>query len=117
MRHGNIVYIVDPDEAIGEALSTLLGTYNVEVQVFPDAESFLQARSSWEMESGCVFIEADLPGLNGLTLLRRLRGQGFSGPVVVLANPQDHDIERQALRFGATNVMDKSLINDFLVSG
>lgn len=116
MQYGNVVYIVDPDEAISEALSTLLEAYDIEVRAFADARSFLQAQPSWDTEIGCVFIEADLPGVNGLMLVRRLRGQGFPGPVVVLTNAHDRAIERQALQFGATKVIDKSLIYEFLVS-
>ena len=115
MQHRNIVHVVDPDEAIGEALSTLLGTYDIYVRAFSDAESFLRARSSWGSDHGCLLIEANLPGLNGLSLLRQLRDQGSSLPVIVLTNTQNSDLVRQALEFGATEVIEKSLINAFLV--
>ena len=115
MQHRNIVHVVDPDEAIGEALCALLGTYDINVQTFSDAESFLRARSSWDSDHGCLLIEANLPGLNGLSLLRRLRGQGSSIPVIVLTTTQNPDLVRQALQFGATEVIEKSLINAFLV--
>ncbi len=115
MQHHNIVHVVDPDEAIGEALSALLGTYGIYVRAFSDAESFLRARSSWGSDPGCLLIEANLPGLNGLSLLRQLRDQGSSLPVIVLTTTQNSALERQALQFGATEVIEKSLINAFLV--
>ena len=115
MQHKNIVHVVDPDEAIGEALSALLDTYEIDVRTFPDAESFVPARSSWDTAHGCVLIEINLPGLSGLWLLRWLRAQGFSLPVVILTNTRNDDIERHALEFGATDVIEKPFINAFLV--
>ncbi len=114
MQSDTVVHIVDPDEAIVEALSTLLGTYAIGVRAYPDAETFLPARLSWDTANGCVMIEPSLPGLDGLWLLRWLRAQGFSSPVLMFTNRYNDDIQRQALAFGATDTIEKPFINTFL---
>ncbi len=115
MQHHTIVYVIDPDEGIGEALTTLLGTYGIHVRYFPDANNFLQAFPTGDIKHGCLLVEACLPGLSGLAMLRRLRAQGCELPVIVLNNSASDDISHQALRLGATDVLEKPLINAFLM--
>jgi len=109
------VYVIDPDPAISEAVSTLLGTYDLPVQGFPDAETFLDYRAAQPLGHGCLLIEVKLPGLNGLALLRQLRGEGLGLPTIVLTNAHEPAMHRQAVQFGADRVVEKPLINDVLV--
>lgn len=116
MQQDNIVYIVDPDKAIGEAVTALLATYGIPVQTFPSAEGFLDACPAEGRGRACLLVESDLPGLSGLALLQRLRAQGFSLPVIVLTNTASREVRRQAQQLGATDVIEKSLANEFLVT-
>lgn len=115
MQHNTIVYVVDPDAAIGEALTTLLDTYGIDVQTFTDAESFLASKPVDGQGSECLLAEIDLPGANAFSLVRQLRADGYRFPVILLTNSPRHEIEAQARKFGATEVLEKPLINAFLV--
>ncbi len=115
MPHTNIVHVVDPDDAIGEALTALLGTYDIAVRCFRDAEEYLTKDIEFARRPGCLLVEADLPGRSGLSLLRQLREQNADFPVIVLSSDAKTDLRRQALRLGATEVVEKPLMNDFLL--
>ena len=67
------VYLIDSDSAIRDALTTLLESYDIPVKAYSDSESFFWAVR--DVPTGCVLVEAELPGLNGLGLLRKLQGQ------------------------------------------
>jgi len=67
--------LIDPDDACGEALTALLGTYNINVRTFPDAETFLAAHAEQCSSSCCLMVEVDLPGMDGLSLLRKLQAR------------------------------------------
>ena len=112
----NIVYVVDPDAVLGELLSTLLGIHNTQVNAYADAETFQQVCYAVDMGQSCLLVEASLPGLSGLALLRWLRAQGLSLPVIVLTNRASYDLRQQALSYGATEVMEKQLVSAFLVA-
>ncbi len=50
-----------------------------------------------------------------MSLLRQLRRQGFSQPVIVLTDTANRDLQQQALNLGATEVIEKPLVNAFLI--
>lgn len=110
----NTVYVVDPDPAIAEAVTALLGTYDLPVRAFLDAESFLAFRAVETIGRGCIMIEVNLPGLNGLALLRQLRAEGPDLPIIILTNAHAPAMHDQAVRFGADRLVEKPLINDML---
>lgn len=62
-----------------------------------------------------MLVEADLSGLSGLSLVQRLRTQGFSQPLIVLSNMVNRGLRLQAVTLGATEVIEKPLVNAFLV--
>jgi FixJ family two-component response regulator/GNAT superfamily N-acetyltransferase len=108
------VYIVDSDSAIRDALTTLLESYDLRVKAYVDSDSFLQAARG--SPAGCVLVEAELPGLNGLGLLRRLRNEGNTIPVVLLTSNAKPDFIERAERAGAAGVLEKPFASDELVN-
>lgn len=114
-QHNNIVHFVDPDVRVGKALSMLLKIYGIGVRTYADAEMFLTAYATGKTLHGCLFIESELPGLSGLSLLRELRDRGFSLPSIVLTSVSTPVFREQALHLGAIEVLEKPLMNTFLL--
>jgi len=108
------VYIVDADSAIRDALTTLLESYDLPVQAFPDSDSFLRAVRGVPL--GCVLVEAELPGLNGLGLLQELRNKGSAIPVVLLTTDAKPGFIERAEQAGAAGVLEKPFVGDELVA-
>lgn len=68
------VFVVDDDAAVTKALSRLLGANGWRVRSFASAEAFLEAREP--DAAGCLVLDVNLPGLDGLALQQRLRETG-----------------------------------------
>lgn len=103
------VYVVDPDESVHDAISTLLESAEVCVTCFRTPESLLAALANDKSKSCCLLVEADIPGIGSLELIRRVHSIDTHLPVVVLASTSDTDIAAQALKAGAIDVIDKPL--------
>jgi two-component system CheB/CheR fusion protein len=112
----DIVYVIDPDEAVHDALATLLGATGTRVVCYPSAEAFLDSSYVNSSMRSCLLVEADLPGMGSLALLRQLRAQGVDLPVVVLTSTSDRDIAAQALAAGAVEVIEKPLLSGHLLN-
>lgn len=107
------VYVVDPDAAIRDALQTLLESFDVPVQVYPNASEFLHKLG--QTARGCVLVEAEIPELNGLGLLKQLRTCGNPIPVLLLVNQTTSAFRRRARQAGVCGVFEKPLANSELV--
>ena len=112
----DIVYVIDPDEAVHDALAALLGASGTRVVCYPNAEAFLDSNFAHGARRGCLLVEANLPGMGSLALLRRLRGQGVDLPVVVLTSTSNREIAKQALKAGAVEVIEKPLVGGRLLN-
>jgi hypothetical protein len=75
-----IVAIVDDDESIGRAIKRLLRVLGMEAETFSSGEEFLdRLSSSASYPPACVVMDLQMPGINGLELLRRLSPTRVSG--------------------------------------
>ena len=112
----DIVYVIDPDEAVHDALTALLGATGTRVVCYPSAEAFLDSNFMHSGMRGLVLAEVNLPGMGSMALLRRLRDQGVDLPVVVLTSTSNRDIADQALKAGAVEVIEKPLVHGRLLN-
>lgn len=109
------VYVVDPDESVHDALTTLLQAASVRVACYRTPDAFLNAYASQRSINCCVLLEADLPGIGSLALIREAHAQAPGMPIIVLASTSDSDIAAQALKAGALDVIDKPLFGAHLL--
>ncbi|MFT4584689.1 MAG: FixJ family two-component response regulator [Gammaproteobacteria bacterium] len=112
--HINKICVVEPDSDVSDALKALLETHEFTVQIFPDGKAFI-VTDVWQDERlNCLMVEADLPGLSGLSLLKRLRTHGFGFSIIILSNAGSADLRTLALEFGATDLIEKLSVNALL---
>lgn len=103
----NTVFIVDDDASVRDALGLLLGLHGFRTTFFADAASFLHAyRPDWR---GCFLIDIRMPGMDGLTLQRRLRDLGSCVPVIVMTGHGDVTSACEAFRANAVDFLEKPL--------
>jgi FixJ family two-component response regulator len=102
------VAIIDSEANTRQTLRTLLAALDVEVLSFDSAENFL-AHTPQAHEPGlaCLIVEVSLPGMSGLALLKRLRAANRDLPIVLLAGEADVPMAVEAMRFGATDFIEK----------
>lgn len=115
-REHYIVYVIDPDQAIADGLSTLLYTYDIEVVHFPNAESFLDSEAARSCDNCCLLVEANLPGMSGPALMHELRGIHVDLPVLLLVDTMTPAFVNVVNASGRIGVLEKPLANDALVS-
>ncbi len=109
----NTVFIVEDDPSVRDALGLLLGLQGLTVALFADAESFLAARRpDWY---GCLLIDIRMPGMDGLTLQKRLLESGCGLPVIVMTGHGDVDSARRAFRAQAVDFVEKPIDHDRLM--
>ena len=74
MSSAHTIFVVDDDAAVTRALARLLRADGWRVKTFGSAEAFLAARDA--EVSGCLVLDVNLPGLDGLALQQQLRDTG-----------------------------------------
>jgi FixJ family two-component response regulator len=100
-----IVFIVDDDPSVREALSALFRSIGLRVQPFPSAQAFLNhARPD---APSCLILDVRLPGLNGLELQRELRRLGDEIPIVFITGHGDIAMSVRAMKGGAVEFLAK----------
>lgn len=106
-------FIVDDDSAVRDSIALWLGMRSIRCLAYASAESFLEAvRPDWR---GCVLIDLQLAGIDGLQLQARLAERGVRMPVIFVTGHGDVGTARDALKAGALDFIEKPVDNDRLV--
>lgn len=98
------VFIVDDDPSVRDALSLLLRIEGFAPRAFGDAGSFLEAFR--QRQPACVILDVNLPDESGLRVLRELAVER-PPPVVVMSGQGDIATVVAAMKFGATDFLQK----------
>ena len=108
-----IVYVVDDDASVREALSSLLRSMGLEVQAFGSAEEFLLEPVS--DRPACVVLDVRLPGLSGLELQRDLAQRDRAVPIIFITGHGDVPMSVRAMKAGAVEFLQKPFSDDELI--
>lgn len=99
------IFLVDDDPGVLKALARVLEAGGWRVEKFQSAEAFL---ARWDAEArGCVVLDVDLPGLDGLEVQRKLAETGQDLPIVFLTGQGDIPMSVQAIKAGAADFLTK----------
>ena len=114
MAHPNpIVFVVDDDVSVREALEALIRSEGWETETFASAEAFL-ARPRVFAPS-CLVLDVTLPDLNGLDLQKRLVGRDDM-PIIFITGYGDVPMTVQAMKAGAVEFLTKPFSDEVLLS-
>jgi FixJ family two-component response regulator len=100
-----IVYVVDDDPSIREALASLLRSVGLEVRVFSSTQAFLEGQRP--DVPGCLVLDVRLPGAGGLDLQSQLLKSGVHLPIVFITGHGDIPMSVQAMKAGAIEFLTK----------
>jgi two-component system CheB/CheR fusion protein len=103
--HASTVFVVDDDSAIREALRSVLEDDGRNAVCFETAEAFLH--SFVPCKEACLLIDACLPGMSGVELLRRLRQTGHDLPAIIITGQSDVPMAVEAMKAGAVDFIEK----------
>ena len=109
-----IVYVVDDDPSVREALSSLLRAVGWQVETFPTAAAFLEFRRP-DLPA-CLVLDSRLPGLSGLELQRQLVDRGDAPPIIFMSSYGDIPVTVRAMRAGAIEFLPKPFREEALLA-
>ncbi len=93
-----IVYVLDDDYRVREALTSLLSSVGLRVEVFASAAEYLKFR---KLDSpACLILDLELPGMSGLDLQREIAG-GDAPAIVFVTGHGDVPSSVRAMKAGA----------------
>jgi two-component system CheB/CheR fusion protein len=99
------VFVVDDNEQVRDALTAAVQEDGRRAESFADSEAFLRGYRPGII--GCLLIDAALPGMSGLDLLRHLRRGGDHLPAVMITGNSDVAMAVEAMKAGADDFIEK----------
>jgi FixJ family two-component response regulator len=99
-----IIFVVDDDYRMQEALSSLVEAMGFRVATFGSASEFLNAERP--DSPACLILDLELPDLNGLELQQELADQD-SPPVIFVTGHGDIPSSVRAMKAGAVEFLSK----------
>ncbi len=100
-----VVFLVDDEPSILDALSRLLRVEGFAVRTWNSGVKFLQEHQT-EIP-GCLVADVRMPGLDGLELQRALRNSGSERPIVFVTGQGDIPMTVKAMKAGAVSFLSK----------
>jgi FixJ family two-component response regulator len=100
-----VIYIVDDDEGLREALSSLFRSVGLAAGTFGSAREFLNARLT--DAPSCLVLDVRLPGLSGLDLQQELADRDIQIPIIFVSGNADVPMSVQAMKAGAVEFLTK----------
>ena len=108
-----IVFVVDDDLSVREALGSLIRSAGLQVETFASAQEFL-ARPRADMPC-CLVLDVRLPGLSGLELQKRMAEVNIEIPIIFITGHGDVPTTVQAMKAGAVEFLTKPFRDEDLL--
>jgi FixJ family two-component response regulator len=103
-RGESIVFIVDDDVSVREALSDLIASVGLKVSAFGSAAEFLDAKKP--DFPACLVLDLELPDTNGLELQLKLASE-VGPPIIFITGHGDIPSSVRAIKAGAIEFLTK----------
>jgi len=100
-----IVFVVDDDPAMREALADLIASLGLSVSAFKSAREFLERKKPDPL--ACLVLDVRLPGLSGLDLQRELLRMEAPIPIIFITGHGDIPMSVRAMKEGAVEFLPK----------
>ena len=111
------VLVIDDTRVIRLSLKSMLEKIDAEVLELANAEELFQ--SSWRyLNLDLIFLDIDLPGMNGMTALIKIKEDPkWTGvPIIMLTSLADPDVVKRAIQAGIVDYIRKPFLAETLLS-
>jgi FixJ family two-component response regulator len=109
-----IVFVVDDDPSVREALESLITQAGWRPQVFESAHEFLGHPRA--LVPSCLVLDVTLPGLNGLELQSLVAGDRTEMPIIFITGHADVPMTVKAMKAGAVEFLTKPVPEEVLIA-
>jgi FixJ family two-component response regulator len=113
MPSNELIYIVDDDASIVDALSSLLRANGKQVQIFTSGQDFLDFER--KDSCACLILDLRMPGLNGLQVQESIAAQ-TTLPVIFITGRGDVPSTVTAMKGGAVDFLTKPIDESALLA-
>jgi FixJ family two-component response regulator len=104
--HNNpIASVIDDDESVRTAMSSLVRSLDWDVRLYASAEAFLE--SGVASHIACIISDVQMPGMSGLDMYRHLLDKSVTLPIIFISAFASDAVRRQAVDLGAMCVLTK----------
>lgn len=120
-----LIYLVDDEDVVRDALAWLLRTRRLVSEGYSSAEAFLAmvdghpaiAEGLWPTAPSCLLLDMRMPGMSGLALFERLADRGLLDclPVIFLTGHGDVPTAVATVKQGAFDFVEKPFSDNTLV--
>jgi FixJ family two-component response regulator len=100
-----MVFVIDDDESMREALKSLIRSVGLRVETFASAQEFLESRRP--NVAACLILDVRMPGLSGLDLQRDLVERNIHIPIIFITGHGDIPMSVRAMKAGAVEFLTK----------
>ena len=101
-----LVHVIDDDASFRTAVERRLKLAGYDVETYSSAQQLLDRLPGAE-RPGCILLDVQMPGLNGLELQSRLIERGSILPIVFVTGYADTPATVRAIKAGAEDFLTK----------
>jgi RNA polymerase sigma factor (sigma-70 family) len=101
----SIVFVIDDDAAIRNALRSLIRSVGLHVELFGSAQEFVQSKRP--DVPCCLILDIRLPGISGLDFQRKLAEANIPVPIIFISGHGDIPMSGRAMKAGAVEFLTK----------
>ena len=112
--NGMIVYVVDDDSSVRQALSSLVRSVGLQVETFGSAQEFLRAPRA--DAPSCLVLDVRLPDGSGLDLPDELRNTDAPLPIIYITGHGTIPMTVRAMKSGALEFLTKPFRDEDLLA-
>ena len=105
MADKTVIHVIDDDAAMRDSLAFLLDVNGFQAEVFESANTFVA--KAMNNAPACVVSDIRMPGMNGIELVRKLKTDGISCPVILITGHGDVALAVEAMKAGAVDFIEK----------
>src|SRR5690348_7077837 len=85
--HGNVIAVVDDDQSIQQSVQFLLESADYAVRLYSSATALLESGSVSEI--ACLISDIDMPGIDGIELVRQVHATRPQLPTILITGYPD----------------------------
>jgi FixJ family two-component response regulator len=108
-----VVFVVDDDRSVREALGGLIRSVGLRVETFASAAEFLRQKPP--TEPSCLVLDVGLPGLSGIDLQRELAAANRLYSIIFIIGQGDIPTTVRAMKAGAVEFLTKPFRDEDLL--
>jgi FixJ family two-component response regulator len=109
-----IVYIVEDHVPVAESLAVLLRVEGYRPIHYGTATAFVDEIDG--LAPGCILMDVNMPGMDGISALQHLRRRGIGWPVIMMTEDREGWTKDLAWASGALEFLPKPFDGDVLLS-